>query len=735
MSVPNEMPEDTGAEMLDYVENLYQRCSDPIDDLWSVDDYMYSTVEQSRALLKNKSLSPLPRLDGVIDAVQSIGEVIDDEATIENENSKIAIDDLEEDLIPYGFTEYLLQLLQAQKCVLLLGAARCGKSYFLRNIFSTSTKVRNVFPRIMYVNCKALGVRHPMQLQKDIISAQFGIDDDAFQRFYKRFSEGYGDEYVPIVKYLERRFSGGSGLVILDHYDSLSEDLAIQKFVSNNVVGTAERLGVSTLFIQRNIGCEKIVITKSIDKPITFPQYTLSDIGIWLVKLEQRIGVNTTLNSVQVVREIGARVELLQEFASFIGTAKYVDSKTLDQFVTWRSRIGHLPDCDRFLRKAREYPNFLMKLIKADGVLTQSVVDCMSKTCLRDICDSGTVYVQTHGISYASCLHEQRIHTLLQSDALIALTIRGTEHNMLENGSWKYLKSAREFSADSIRKTLAAEPTPTVALKRFQRFLLRWGADTELFIRDPINSRLWAPFSIMDALAPFRGILQPEFSRAIQQGSTVHCQDGRWFIPVFGTSGYINMVVCVTLVNAKYRWFELSQIRALQCFIGSLQTTLAHIIHRLVFKFEKDLISATANRTRDEKCGHNGLLYSFGCVGWAILHRDENSKQWYASKIESIRSSERSIFLSEIFSDMQSNRLDGINQHQAKHGLVMKDDQLIQAFPRLKKSSDAVYVQPITGNKVKPKLVVFVFDGEVRRSTSGFVQQRLEIFATDIAAA
>ena len=629
--------------------------------------------------------------------------------------------------------------------ILIHGPADAGKSHFVRRVLCASEDVRGLYPHIMHIDGRALGMRQPAHLLREMLWSQFGLNDDEFLSFKEAadFREGgierdlNAEDRDPLFAYLQKRFPDGRGVIVLDHMDRLYQDGTIDKFLSNSLMAGARKLGLKVIFVQRAAPDAKRMKKLGIQRNLYFPRYGRREVAAWLAAIGAKHGAPPEVSAVNLLTEIGARPALMDEFRAFLQSAQRFEQRSLVKFAFHRLRLGHLPDCDRFFRVVRCHAPVLSALMKSGGGLTDDVVGKASKECLASILLTGAVRRDGEGrLVYQSKMHEKRMRALFNGEALATPLIRGSQSDIAARGSWPYLMKYREYSADAIAKSIAAEPEPAAALKQFQDFLKRLRMDTHLYIRDPFNARLWAPFRHMDKLAPFHSAMQPEFARAIQTGEPVKCEDGRWFVPVPVDAGLIAMVLRVNFQNAPSEWVEMAQLRALECLIEGVRITLAQILQRLAFLFDRQDLAKSVSRSREDFPGHNGLLKSFGCVGWAIMDRNAKSGAWYTSKIGATGAESPASHLADMFDVVNSEGVDARASHYSGHGVVLNGPSLTAIFPMLSRPSDAVYLQPVGRCGDHDRLVMFLFDLSIEKAKpiSGLLQRRLGELATNLAA-
>lgn len=724
-------------------------------------DILHATNETIEEELATAGLFELPSTQSIIDELEALErdvnfaspKVCDGQTIVRPTTSHSQPALTAPDIPRLELVAELRHKLQTSDTIAIVGSAGCGKSHFVNRLFCANPDLRKDFPRIATIDCRALRMFQPTQIVREMIWAQFGLDEKGYQSFTELIeldggglrSEDRGGESDPIYKYFNRRFPPAlsqdlcRGLVVLDHFDCLKPTPTVNWFLSKSLFPAIRNLGLKVMTLQRNAPTARQSRKYNISDTLDIPNLTASEVDRWLSMSTAEYSFQIPFTGDDVLREIGPRPELLSDLQAFLLSAQSREQMELKRFIFHRERSCHLPDCDRFVRTAREYPNIWQNLVTTGGDVAASTADA-DKLSVKDLLASGAVMQDAMGMRPMSALHERRIRALFTPASLSTLSIRGRFQKMSDGQALPALMHSREFMSDAIGKALAAENDPAVALTRFQSFLRLINIESDMALRDPGNSKLWAPFHQMDKLAPFRSYMQPDFARVIQSGGPVKTGDGRWLMPVHGNSGFISMVVIARFSDDLRLWQERAQMRFLNCLLKNVQISLSHIMERLAFNFERQFMAKTSILSRDELIGHNGLLPNFGCVGWSILDKDKQSGDWFISRIESTGISDRRKNLADMFGTVDNQLLNRYASHYSKRGVVLTASKCQAVFPVLSNESDAVYIQPVADTDKYTRLVVFVFDlksADLKSdySLNGLTQKWLATLAPSLIAA
>ena len=757
----------------EHAEDL-EELGEPQREGWTLRDYIDAPFYEAKKLLRGANIAPLLSTAEAREAVREAANLADAEtlshtdAGVSTESattSELRDEDLgrgEVDatghrppclqralLNPLGFSNRLLLLLDEHPVIAMYGSAGCGKTTLLKSQLIHHDGFRRRYPTVMHVDCKALGMRSPSSLARELIWAQFGLDEDGFTQFSERMNfhngglerEQRAHETDPIHAYLTYRFSGNPGLIVLDHTDSLSTNGAVSSFLTKSLFPAAKDLGLRILMSQRAKPFKKQERILSVGHSIAFPQFTTYEISNWLNEVTSLRSSDLGFDGKALFDEIGPRPELLDTFRAYLKHAKTLDRNAIKRFVDHRINFGHLPDCERFVRATRRSPALFRSLIQSGGELTPDVLNICTDASLKRIILSGAVrYANPQSpkreeLVYSSNLHRKRMEILYGPDAFATLILRGSEPEMHNGGAWDFLKRYREFSSSGVGVAISAETEPAMGLKRFQSFMRRWRIDSEIYVRDQENARLWAPLDRMEQLDRFQSRLQPQFAETIQTGTSVKCHDGRWFVPVAGSSGLISMVLRVRFETAHSEWLERAHLLALESLIEGLKGSLSHVMQRLAFHFERQRTSKAAIMSRDQLAGHNGLLQSIGCAGWAILEREDQSGAWFVSRVEATGANSSACELTNQLTDMCTESLDRHAFHPSGRGIVIKGEKTGVTFPNLQCPLNTVYLQPVSRSSDHKRAVVFIFNTTKDLAITGVTQKQLVTVAINLVAA
>jgi|GEM_PF-4036640 len=748
----------------------------PLRKGWTYDDYIKAPVQVSEKLLESAQIAPLDSTQNIIDALDELDkhepatEDTEEHGTDGSQDKKrrglfgrfftrpapetdagqvLSVRTSPALIIPTGFCNRLALSLDKHSVIALYGPAGCGKTTMLKKQLSSNVALRKKYKTVMHVDCRALRMRNATHLAREMIWAQFGLNESGFTAFYSSLNasddglkrEKRAHETDPIYAYLRHRFAGEAGIIVLDHANMLNRNGAVSSFLTKSFIPAANELGLKIVISQRSKPTKKQERVLSVGQSIEFPQFTVTEICEWLLEVTETRRGELAFDGKDLFDEIGPRPELLDTFRAYIAHAQNLNRSAVKRFVQHRINFGHIPDCERFVRVARRSPALFHALIVSGGELTEEVIAQMDDISRKRMLESGAVRLDhsrrtAEGeLVYSSRLHRERIQILFGSDAFSTLVLRGSEPDILGGGAWAFLKKYREFSSSGIGGAVSSEAEPAMGLKRFQSFLKRWRIDSKLYIRDPENSKLWAPFDKMQALDRFNAWLQPEFARAIQTGASVPCEDGGWFVPVIGHSGLISMVLRVRFETANTEWLERAHLFALECLLEGVTVSLSQVLQRLAFHFERQRISKMSIMSRDGVVGQKGLLQSLSCTGWAILEHNNEVQEWVAKRVETTGLHADSEELEAQLSDVNAAMLEQHAFHKSGRGIVLTNDQVFWTFPNLPEHSGMIFIQRVLRGEDESCVVVFIFDTSTHHAITGVTQKKLGTMATNLAAA
>jgi hypothetical protein len=650
---------------------------------------------------------------------------------------------------PLGLTKPLLAALREHRRISLFGAAGAGKSLYLRDRFLADPDVRNVFPRVVHIDCSALRMESIWHFEREAAWAQFGCEDEAFRSFLNNLPAQFGNG--SLLTLIETRLPGG--LIILDDADRLNQSGEISAWLETQLLPLAEKLGAALLI------CERLPPpSRSLRQgflPFEYPLLTLDDIDAWLFQptlaKHQDLGANGApgLTPAAVLDLTGGAPSLLRDLGNYLATTRLHGAKALHAFTRWRLGIGYMADCDRFVRAAR-HSHALMslallnrKMLLDAGKLTAKQREALLQT--------GAVRPTSDGrLTFTSRLYALRLRKLLRPENLSLGLLRSNLHELLQDGDLRKLKACGELAGDALAKFVAREKRPKEGLMQFLSLLVRWGFEPKLWLRDPGNARLWAPFQKPESLGPFSAAQQPHFARAVQTGRIVVDDLRRVYLPITGNSGIVEAVLTGRFLKKDLSLArEPIEIDRLAGLMRAIRPTLAQVLERLALrqerKFQEHLIRKA--ELAGESLNQHTLRES-GCQSLALLQRCDD--RWHLAKFERVK------LLSDGSVDfcwaeqLSAKRLNAIGAHPSRRGLVLSGPEAWEVFPRLKGYDVTLFVHPLYGKKElssgrktpEPKaeatsntsLVVFLFCDGVA-ALDGQTQSQLSVLAPSILQA
>lgn len=642
---------------------------------------------------------------------------------------------------PLGLSETLLLALRRHRRISLFGPAGSGKSLFLQEYFLADAKVRDEFPRVVRIDCAALRMESIWHFEREAVWAQFGCEDEAFRGFQNGLSMPFG--IGSLYTLIESRLRAG-GLIILDDADRLDRSGEIDSWLEGQLLPLAERLGAAVLICERSPAAGRYM--RQGVQSLAYPSLGVDDLDAWLFQPALRhhlaAGANKApgLTAAGVLKLTGGVPGLLRDLGNYLSTTKLHGLKALHAFARWRLSVGYMADCDRFVRAAR-HCHGLMSLALANrrmllnpGKLTQKQRDALLETGVVELTADGK-------LAFKSLLHALRLHKLLKPENLSLGLLRSNLHELLLDGDLHDLKNCAELGADALAKFIAREKRPKEGLQQFLSLLVRWGFEPRLWLRDPSNARLWAPFLGPEKLGPFAASRQPHFARAAQTGRIVTDELKNVYLPLTGNSGIVEAVLTGRFLKrdlAPAR--EPIEIDRLAGLIRGIKPTLSQVLERLALrqerKFQEHLLrkAEVGGGTLNEH-----VLRESGCQSLALLQKSED--RWFVARFERTKLFKDSSIDFCWAEQMNSNRLNSIDTHPSGRGLVLSAPEAWEVFPRLKGFNVTLFVHPLR-QKAKPQpgadegtaLVAFLFgDGIV--ALDGQTQSQLSVVAPSMLSA
>ncbi len=538
---------------------------------------------------------------------------------------------------PLGLALDLLAALREHRRISFHGPGGTGKSQFLQAAFLTDPKVREEFPRVVHIDCAALRMESIWHFEREAVWAQFGCEDEAFRSFLNGLSVPFGIGSLDAL--IESRLRDG-GLIVLDDADRLDQSGEIHAWLDGHLLPLAERLGAAVLL------CERApALARSLRHDIQlleFPQLGLDDLDAWLFQPALRShlalgpGKSPALTAAAVLELTGGAPSLLRDLGNYLVTTKLHGLKALHAFARWRLEIGYMADCDRFVRAAR-HSHALMSLALAERKAPLNL-DVLTPKQRRELLLTGAVRLNAEGkLAFTSRLYALRLRELLKPENFSLGLLRSNLHELLQDGDLHKLKNCAELAGDALAKFIAREKRPKEGLLQFLSLLVRWGFEPTLWLRDPGNARLWAPFLSPEKLGPFSASQQPHFARAAQTGRIVTDEMKRVYLPLTGNSGIVEAVLTGRFlkrdVAAAHEPIEIDRLAGL---VRAIRPTLSQVLERLALrqerKFQEHLIrkAEVGGGTLNEH-----VLRESGCQSLALLQKLDG--RWFVARFERTR--------------------------------------------------------------------------------------------------
>lgn len=627
----------------------------------------------------------------------------------------------------------LHRVVMSHFCVQVFGIAGCGKSRFVHEEYLRSNAVRADLGRSILIDCSALRMADPVMFGREAVWSHFGTDDRGFKAFLAGLPTD-GTTESALTALVSSHLRGG-GVVVFDHAENIDRTGGIDRWLHREFFGALRRVGGRAVFVERSIergptfGNEEDAVGWQLDN------VGHNEVDAWIddsLPDHRRAGLTASM----VLAITGGRPVLLRDLGLFLYyNPKFVGRAALRAFAQWRSRQGHYSvDCDRLIRAARRHPEVIERALSPGGLDDLWASDSLSAEALEDLCLTGAVTVGKDGrVHFASPLFARRIGALVRPDALTALTYRmdfATLHGRL---AWKNLKRCGELASDALAKSIGYENNPVVGLERLLDFLTRWNFSGKIYIRDPDNARLWAPFDRPSCVGPFESWMQPDFAWSAQRGQAYWADDGRIYIPVNSNAGATAMMIVLDFIKKSpplpcTRRLDVDRVVGL---VSGVRPTLAQLNQRIALRRERKFLGRLKFKppSYGGRGVKHGLLREAGCQSIVVFEKQQgDAAGWRIAKFERTGDGDVDLWWVEGFLE---SRFDAIIRHPSRHGLVLSGDAVTEAFPRLRSSEAAVYLHPVRRGE-EASIVAFLFSGG-GVTLDGHVQTQLSAVAPNIS--
>lgn len=746
VSAPSAKPPRIAADVLFDAMDLSEERDIPL----TTDEVLHAPIATLRERLAGRGLSPFPGTSDVLAALDAfearlpenapVDEDVDDWSSVTPATLADPHDQI--DIKRPGLVARICRELASQRFVYLEGPMGAGKSFFVKRQLLQSPDLQDLFYRPLYLDCGALRMREPKQLAREAVWAQFEGYDYSFRSFLaeitdSRAERGDVDTKTGVdmfVAYLQQRFAdraGRSGLIVFDHVDALDATGSIDAWLHRHLMPAIKALKLHVVFVTRSPARRKAIDLRARERAIHMPRLSVEEVEAWLGNCGVRRRHGGFVSAYNALALTGGRPQLLDDLRVFLLTSA-PEPSVLKRFFYRRRDAGHIADCDEFVRTARRHPRVWESILEGGGRIRRSLL--IGDACRRELLTTGAVRERADkSLAYLSYLHLARIQILCSWAALATVMARGDHLDLNENGTGKRIRKYSEYAADPLSKCIAMERDALAAIKTFVDYLTSYNYEVKLFLRDRGNARLWYPFVTPEKVGPFECRLQPDFARAIQTGECVRCEDGRWIIPIAGNSGFLEMVIWVTLQQTPLPFTEAVRIQALRRLVEGVQPTLAQVLQRWELQRDHIFSSKVTARTRQSGGrGRDALLQAAGCELIAVLSRSTGG-DWTIVKLESIgasaKRSPKSVDLKP-FEVVRGARLSCIAQHPSGRGVVLAGEDLWHVFPQLVGQQAAMYLHPIVQDNRVTQIVAFFFVDEYAMSLTSTIQSHLSVVAS-----
>lgn len=641
--------------------------------------------------------------------------------------------------------------IDAERVFVIRGACGTGKSALVHHLLSTAVREWHPFRRSLRLDCSALRTSDPIRLERAALWQVLGSDEILHRRFIAQLDN---DEIEsPFSAFLHRR--GAGTLLVIDQAEHLDPTGSIGSWISKTLLPIAEQRKLSVLFCVRTPASGRGIRPLRELPFLEVKNYVQHELAEWLALPYFRSRADASLTPDRILRLTGGCPRLVRDFASYAVHRRQFDSRTLLDFARWRPN-HFIVDCERFIWAARAFPEVLSEGL---DVLSQPRKPSLKESTIREIKNSlvatGVVRPAAgSGLRFKSPIHQKRISVLLQAGALRLLACRAQFHQLERTNDVAVLRNFAELAPDVLGECIATESQPTVAFRRFQEILRRWGMDSRLRLRDPNNSRLWihsAPLGTTPEIGGSSGYLTLEspsnpidnlcskwLVTAIHDGHPSISDDGDIFVPVIGNSGEVEFVVQGRLRGDQNPFDNQIAVERLIAIIRGMRRQVMHasmafwvqrhsrVDGKLLYRLESG----------EPMMRWQSFVRSLADSGpAAILVLERSPRTWFVSKFEAFdRPGKPSIDRSWV-EQQRPQRLDEIANHPSGRGLVIGGAEAASIFPNLKGEDTAIYLRPVwIGNREACRMVGFLFQGAVVGRLDGHLQHRLSAIAPEVIA-
>ena len=613
--------------------------------------------------------------------------------------------------------------------VYIHGPSGTGKSHLFRSIIRRSPQYRERFDATVLCDCFGLKARAKRSVEQDAVFAQFGGDDDDFSDFVLNV----GDAERPLQALIFEKFRKRRGLLVLDHLEALSDASEIS-FWLDELLKSARSADVKVLIIKRSDHMRPSLQRIWQSAPcVEVDALSEEEVSVWWARPMFERHLENHLTAGEIIRWTGGSPRLIRDFGRFIetrGSGQLVGRRLFAAFL-WRMLYSYWPELSRLVAKCREYPwlfprpeKLVHKSIRPHLIATGALVETRrGRLCFR------------------SPLFAARFRRLMRPNRLRSMVLVGSDDALIS------ALEDQEVISERVNYALLCERPGVTMWRRVGRFLHAFGlGKVQFYVRDPVNAKLWSIAYSENKdneahywkASPLAAHEKPDFALAVQSGRIVQRKRRQVYLPMVSDNGRVSIVIVGELGNHSLDAFErrLSQ-RALWNFAMAIEPAISLSIERTIARrlerYWKKASYRAMNAPRPERATKlDDILAQAGCSAIIILER--NRREWFVANTDEVGGNGEHSW-EVLFSGGDTNVLDEHQSHRSRRGLVLDDEDLFEAFPRLRHKPDiSVFLWPVWSHGAhRCRLVAFLFEEEEADELIGHRQIYLSMIARQAA--
>ncbi|MCB1756231.1 MAG: ATP-binding protein [Gammaproteobacteria bacterium] len=608
----------------------------------------------------------------------------------------------------------------AEDGVLLSGVVGSGKTTLLKRLVAPRLIESRDVPSIVTIDCSPLRTESKALFQREAVWSMCFPDDELFYSYLRKLQT---NDFL--LRAIEAKYDKGC-IVYFDHVEHVIEGKGILKWLGLSLIPELIKLGYRVVVAHRgfiNLHKKK-VFSRLAD--VRVPRLSRTDIANWYSLPNTREKLGSKVSIEDILNETGGVPRLIHDLHEFINSEhcnRNINRSPFEQFCYHRLHNGFMKELQRFIRVAREYPLLWNSISDNQGGLS----GLPGNKGVELLIESGVIEKGGNGnYRYTSKIYADRMRKVTCKNSLSLLAVRANFEELHKSGVISKMKHWPEFSAEPIFQMLCSERNPTNVLIGIKNVLSSWKIKLTFYIRDMDNKHLWYSTEKPEELIPLRPADLPNFTRAVQTGSSNVDFHHNIYVPITGNSGLVECVVkCQSSMKGDSNYRVRIQVEFLECVLRGIKPILSNTFERISLARSKKYRDRMLWEFEDNEVHSNRALESSGCLSIVVLeYRNSEwcvSKSRYINKVKSIRSL--------CLESPNQFRLDRIASYPTGAGLVLIGNDLKNIFPGLDSEAFAAYIRPVGHGE---SLVVFIFDSEHSNQIDGITQKHLRRVAAEV---